>query len=296
MTPSLTLPAPAFTEATSWECWRQMQQVSLTIHGPDHPSAITVDTNYMDGGQGEPMLFLHGFDSSVLEFRRLLPLIKKDFRAIAIDLLGFGFTTRSKILLPTPANIKIHLDHFWQTIIQEPITLVGVSMGGAVALDFCLSFPERVKKLVLIDSAGLAKQPFASRLMFPPLDRWLTNFLASPQVRQSIGQTAYYNRSLASEDARLCAAAHLTCPGWSEGLIAFSKSGGYGSFAEQLGQITLPSLIIWGKQDKILGVRAAERFQNLLPQSQLIWLDACGHVPHLEQPEATAAALRQFCL
>lgn len=79
MTPSLTLPAPAFTEATSWECWRQMQQVSLTIHGPDHPSAITVDTNYMDEGQGEPMLFIHGFDSSVLEFRRLLPLIKKKF-------------------------------------------------------------------------------------------------------------------------------------------------------------------------------------------------------------------------
>lgn len=298
MIPSLTLPAPAFTEATSWECWRQMQQVSLTIPCPDYPSPIAVDTNYidMDQGQGGTMLFLHGFDSSVLEFRRLLPLIEKDFRAIAVDLLGFGFTARSKILLPTPANIKIHLDHFWQRIIQEPITLVGVSMGGAVALDFCLSFPERVKKLVLIDSAGLAKQPFASRLMFPPLDRWLTKFLASPQVRQSIGQAAYYNRSLASEDARRCAGAHLACAGWSEGLIAFTKSGGYGSFAEQLDQITRPSLIIWGKQDKILGVKAPEQFRRLLPQSQLIWLDACGHVPHLEKPEATAAALRQFCL
>jgi pimeloyl-ACP methyl ester carboxylesterase len=273
-----------------------MQQISLTIPCPGYPSPIALDTNYMDQGQGEPMLFLHGFDSSVLEFRRLMPLIKKDFRAIAVDLLGFGFTTRSKVLSPTPANIKIHLDYFWQTIIQEPITLVGVSMGGAVALDFCLSFPERVKKLVLIDSAGLAKQPFASRLMFPPLDRWLTNFLASPKVRQSIGQAAYYNRSLASEDARRCAEAHLACAGWSEGLIAFSKSGGYGSFAERLGQITLPSLIIWGKQDKILGVKAPDQFRRLLPQSQLIWLDACGHVPHLEQPEATAAALRQFCL
>ncbi|QUS61674.1 alpha/beta hydrolase [Synechocystis sp. PCC 7339] len=293
---SLTVPVPAFTEATSLECWRQMQQVSLPVHCSDRPSPIAVDTNYVDQGQGETMLFLHGFDSSVLEFRRLLPLIKKDFRVIAVDLLGFGFTTRSKTLPPTPANIKIHLDHFWQTVIQEPITLVGVSMGGAVALDFCLSFPERVKKLVLIDSAGLAKQPFASRLMFAPVDRWLTKFLANPNVRQSIGQAAYYDRNLASEDARRCAEAHLACAGWSDGLIAFTKSGGYGSFSQQLGQIASPSLIIWGKQDKILGTKAPEQFRRLLPQSQLLWLDTCGHVPHLEQPEATAAALRQFCL
>ncbi|MCT0255107.1 alpha/beta hydrolase [Synechocystis sp. CS-94] len=296
MTSSVALPLPAFTEATSLECWRQMQHISLSIPLADHPNPVTVATNYVDQGQGEPMLFLHGFDSSVLEFRRLLPLLHQDFRAIAVDLLGFGFTARSTTLPPTPANIKIHLDHFWQTVIQEPITLVGVSMGGAVALDFCLSFPEKVKKLVLIDSAGLTSQPFASRLMFSPVDRWLTKFLANAKVRQSIGQAAYYDRSLANEDARRCAAAHLICPGWSEGLIAFTKSGGYGSFAEKLGQITLPSLVIWGKQDKILGVRAAEQFQSLLPQSQLIWLDACGHVPHLEQPQPTAVALRQFCL
>ena len=172
--------------------------------------------------------------------------------------------------------------------------LVGVSMGGAAALDFCLSFPERVEKLILIDSAGLVSQPFASRLMFPPIDRWLTRFLASPKVRQNISQTAYYDKRFASADAQTCASLHLQCPGWSDGLIAFTKSGGYGSFREQLPQITVPSLVIWGRQDKILGTKAAGEFAQLLPNNQLVWLDQCGHVPHLEQAEQTASAIGQF--
>jgi pimeloyl-ACP methyl ester carboxylesterase len=229
-----------------------------------------------------------------LEFRRLLPLLSPHYRAIAVDLLGFGFSERHPQFPPTPVNIKCHLDHFWQTVIQKPMVLVGVSMGGAAALDFCLSFPDRVEKLILIDSAGLASQPFASRLMFPPVDRWLTRFLASPKVRQNISKTAYYDQRFASADARICAGLHLQCPGWSDGLIAFTKSGGYGSFRAQLPQLTLPSLVIWGKQDKILGTKAAGQFAQLLPNNQLVWIDHCGHVPHLEQAEQTATAIHQF--
>lgn len=294
MNPLETYPLPPFTEQTSLDCWRQMRRCPLEVDFPHGSAPVSISTNYINQGQGTPILFLHGFDSSLLEFRRLLPLLTPNFRAIAMDLLGFGFTERSRHFAPTPKNIKIHLDKFWQRMIQEPMILVGVSMGGAAALDYCLSFPDRVKKLILIDSAGLAKQPFATRLMFSPLDRWLTQFLANPKLRQNISQTAYYNKDFASEDARQCAGAHLACPGWSESLIAFTKSGGYGSFAEQLGHIALPSLIIWGKQDKILGTEAANQFQALLPNSQLVWLDRCGHVPHLEQAQATAKFIYGF--
>ncbi|MFN9174240.1 MAG: alpha/beta fold hydrolase, partial [Synechocystis sp.] len=169
---------PPFTETTSIACWQQIQQQNLSIAVAAEQPAISVNTSYIDQGQGLPLLLLHGFDSSLLEFRRLLPLLSQDLRAIAVDLLGFGFSERLSQFPPTPANIKLHLDQFWQTVIQKPMILVGVSMGGAAALDFCLSFPERVEKLILIDSAGLVSQPFASRLMFPPIDRWLTRFLA----------------------------------------------------------------------------------------------------------------------
>ncbi|MGA1622336.1 MAG: alpha/beta fold hydrolase [Synechocystis sp.] len=294
MTSLETPTLPPFTESTSIHCWQQRQCQGVSIAVEDGQSPLTVNTSYIDQGQGSPLLLLHGFDSSLLEFRRLLPLLSPHCRAIAVDLLGFGFTERHPQFPPTPANIKRPLDSFWQERIQAPMVLVGVSMGGAAALDFCLSFPERVEKLILIDSAGLASQPFASRLMFPPVDRWLTRFLASPNVRQNISQTAYYDKRFASADAQTCASLHLHCPGWSEGLIAFTKSGGYGSFRQQLPQLTLPSLIIWGRQDKILGTKAAHQFAQLLPHNQLSWIDQCGHVPHLEQAEETAVAIGQF--
>ena len=303
MTPTVAPPAsqPALTEQTSMDCWQARQFCSVTVpHAePTAPGteAISIQTCFVDQGTPSthpPLLFLHGFDGSLLEFRRLLPLLTPDRRVIAVDLLGFGFSERSPPLPPNPSHLKQHLAAFWEQQINEPVTLVGVSMGGAAALDFTLSFSERVKHLILIDSAGLANQPVARWLMVPPVDRWLTQFLASPKVRQNISQTAYYDKQLASEDARACCSAHLVSDRWSEGLIAFTKSGGYGNYRQQLARLTLPSLVIWGKQDKILGTKAAQQFVQGLPQSELVWLDRCGHVPHLEQPAATAQAIRQF--
>jgi len=246
------------------------------------------------GSGGTPILLLHGFDSSILEFRRLLPLLAKVTETWAIDLLGFGLTERIPNLSINPENIKTHLYYFWKTLIKKPVILVGASMGGATAIDFTLTYPDIVEKLVLLDSAGLAHQPLGGKLMFPPLDYLATAFLRNPKVRQSISTAAYYDKSLANLDAQICAALHLECPGWSQSLIAFTKSGGYGSFASKLHQIKQPTLIIWGENDKILGIKDAEKFKKAIALSSLIWIKNCGHVPHLEQPQITAENILTF--
>jgi pimeloyl-ACP methyl ester carboxylesterase len=71
-------------------------------------------------------------------------------------------------------------------------------------------------------------------------------------------------------------------------LIAFTKSGGYISFKQTLAQIQQPTLILWGKEDRILGTNDAYRFKREIAHSKLIWIQDCGHVPHLEQPQITA--------
>ena len=235
-----------------------------------------------------PILLLHGFDSSVLEFRRLLPLLAEENETWAVDLLGFGFTDRPSNISLNPVSIKTHLYYFWKSLIRQPIILVGASMGGAAAIDFTLTYPEVVGKLVLIDSAGLTQPPRIGNLMFPPLDRLATAFLKNSKVRQNISRGAYYNKSLANEDALLCAELHLHLPGWDRALISFTKSGGYGSFADRLEKIDCPSLILWGANDSILGTKDAKKFQKRLSHSKLVWIDNCGHVPHLEQPQITA--------
>lgn len=258
-------------------------------------SKDAIATSYVQQGDtGTPILLLHGFDSSVLEFRRLLPRLATQNQTWAVDLLGFGFTDRPSNIKINPSAIAVHLHCFWKTLINQPVTLVGASMGGAAAIDFTLTYPEAVKKLVLIDSAGFTAGSAMGKFMFSPLDYLATQFLRNPKVRASISRTAYKDKSCASLDAQLCGALHLNMPGWDTALIAFTKSGGYSSFKDKLAQVKQPTLILWGDADRILGIADAEKLNNAISHSQLIWLRDCGHIPHLEQPQLTSQHILKF--
>lgn len=280
------------TESTSIALAESIQ--SQAIATPLSPEPIT--TTYVhQGSGGVPILLVHGFDSSVLEFRRLLPLLARDNDTWAVDLLGFGFTDRQPDIAYSPLAIKTHLYYFWKTLINQPVILVGASMGGAAAIDFTLTYPEVVQKLVLIDSAGLKGGSALSKLMFAPLYSLAAEFLRNPKVRDRICRSAYKNPSLISSDALCCGDLHLKMPNWSQALIAFTKSGGYIAFKfEQLAKIEQQTLILWGDTDKILGTGDAPKFKKVIPQSQLIWIPDCGHIPHLEKPEITAQHILEF--
>jgi len=279
------------TEATSVAMARAIQTVEVKT------PLITesIPTAYAAAGQGEPpLLLIHGFDSSQLEFRRLWPLLGVYRQTWAVDLLGFGFSDRALSPTLSPGAIKLHLYSFWQQMIGRPAVLVGASMGGAAAIDFALTYPEAVTALVLIDSAGFAAGPAMDKFMVPPLDSLATAFLRSPRVRRSISRQAYFNKALVTADSELCAALHLQAPRWKEALIIFTKSSGYNFLSNKITQISHPTLIIWGEQDRILGTKDALRFKQAISHSELVWIPECGHVPHLEKPEVTAGAITTF--
>ena len=279
------------TESTSIALAQSIQQEAITTPLNSEP----IGTTYVRQGSGNtPILLIHGFDSSVFEFRRLLPLLAAENETWAVDLLGFGFTERSAGLPFSARAIESHLYYFWKTLISQPVILVGASMGGAAAIDFTLNYPEAVKQLVLIDSAGFAISSNKGKFLIPPLGYLATSFLRNPQIRQRISVNAYFDGKLASSDAQICAALHLEMPNWNQALIAFTKSGGYGGFGEKLDQIQQQTLILWGKQDRILGTADAEKFARAIPNSQLIWIPDCGHVPHLEKPQITAQHILGF--
>lgn len=279
------------TESASIELARIIQREAIST--PLNTEQI--HTSYVRQGSGNaPILLLHGFDSSVIEFRRLLPQLAIQTETWAVDLFGFGFTDRLAETSSSPEAIKTHLYYFWKTLIARPVILVGVSMGGAAAIDFTLTYPEVVQKLVLIDSAGLVNPPRIGKFMFPPLDYLAAEFLRNLGVRDRISRNAYKNPSFATADALLCGALHLQMPSWRQALIAFTKSGGYGSFQDRLSQIQQPTLILWGDSDKILGTGDAQKFKSAIARSQLIWIKESGHVPHLEQPQITAQEILNF--
>jgi pimeloyl-ACP methyl ester carboxylesterase len=300
MFPSFLPPAVEnLTETASIETAQKIQRTPIKTPYPFAKRLVkekaTIPTTYICQGSGSPpILLLHGFDSSVLEFRRLLPLLTPHRETWAIDLLGFGFTERLADLSFDSEAIKTHLYATWQQLINRPVILVGASMGGAAAIDFTLTYPDAVEKLVLLDSVGCKRGPIVGKFLFPPLDFWAAEFLRRPGVRDRISYNAYYNKSLNSADAWQCAALHLEMPNWHRALISFTKSGGYGSFQKHLQNLQPPTLILWGDSDRILGTQDAYKFQQGIPHSQLTWIPNCGHVPHLEQPELVSQQIASF--
>ncbi|UBF27831.1 alpha/beta hydrolase [Kovacikia minuta CCNUW1] len=279
------------TEDTSISLARSIDRTALMTP----LSADPICTSYIHQGLGGvPLLLLHGFDSSVLEFRRLFPLLAAKNETWAVDLLGFGFTDRPPNVGFDPPGIKQHLYSFCKTLIDQRVILVGASMGGSVAIDFALSHPELVKKLVLIDSAGFATGPAIGKYLFPPLGYLAARFLHRPAVRQKVSLNAYVDSRLVSVDALLCASLHLKHPDWQRAMMAFTRSGGYTFLAGQIAQIQQPTLILWGDSDRILGVTDARKFEQMISQSKLIWIANCGHVPHLEKAQITAQHILEF--
>lgn len=238
------------------------------------------------------MLLLHGFDSSVLEFRYLLPLLAKSYRVQAIDLLGFGFSDRFLQLKYDPASIEAHLYAYWQTCIGEPMVLVGASLGGGIALRFALTHPECISKLVLICSIGFSGSIGASWL-FPPLE-----WVALEWWRQRKLQALFWGERTGVDaqtlEAIRCASLHLEMPYWGDALIAFTKSEGYADLANKIACIEIPTLILWGERDGVLGTSIAWKFPSAIARSRLVWLEA-GHVPHVECPQRVAEEIFRFC-
>ena len=300
---SLNLPIAQLTEPTSIALAQSIYVQDIETPLQPEPSASQLPVGvietafvYRKGKQtrNQPIVLLHGFDSSVFEFRRLLPLLAEHEDTWAIDLLGFGFTDRPAGIPFSAAAIKTHFYYTWKTLIGQPMVLVGASMGGAAAIDFALTYPEAVSRLVLIDSAGYSAGPPIGKFLLEPIGRWATNFLRSPKVRRDVSLKAYADPQFVTDDALSCAALHLEHPHWQNALIAFTQSGGYRSFRRQLAQLQPPTLILWGKNDRILGIKDATRLHQAIPQSRLVWIDRCGHVPHLEQPQLTAAHILKF--
>lgn len=281
------------TEAASIALAQRIQQQAVLTPLNSDPIA----TAYVQQGmENPPILLLHGFDSSVLEFRRLLPLLATRQQTWAVDVLGFGFTERSLNLPFDPAAIKTHLYYTWKTLIGQPVIVVGASMGGAVAIDFALTYPDAVQQLVLIDSAGFAAAPAIGKFLIPPLGYLAAEFLRRPGVRRKVSLQAYVDANFVTADALFCTALHLQCPYWHQALIAFTKSGGYNFLSDKIAQITQPTLILWGDHDRILGTADANKFRAAIPHSQLVWIPDCGHVPHLEKPKFTAEKILSVCV
>lgn len=246
-----------------------------------------------------PVVLLHGFDSSSLEMRRLHPLLDAEVETWAVDLVGWGFTDHTPFKSSpdaalTPAQKREHLLAFWRAKMGgRPMALVGASLGGAVALDFALEHPEAVDRVVLIDAQGFIDGIGPMSSLPRPVAAAGVWLLRTEGLRMAANRQAYCDQRLASADAMRVGRLHTHLDGWADANIAWMRGGGY-SLSERLGGVSRPSLVLWGRDDKILDPAYAQRFIDTLPDARLQWLESCGHCGHLERPRETAEAILRF--
>ncbi|KAI3812010.1 hypothetical protein L1987_16710 [Smallanthus sonchifolius] len=241
-----------------------------------------------------PLVLLHGFDSSCLEWRYTLPLLEQvGFETWAVDILGWGFSNLEKLPLCNVESKRDHLFQFWKAYIGRPIVLVGPSLGAAVAIDFAFNHPEAVDKLILIDASvyaeGTAPLPKfvayagVSVLKSLPLRIFATNLTFNSFGLDTILDWTRIGRL------------HCLLPWWEEATVDFMNSGGY-NVAVQIPQIQKRTLIIWGEDDQIIDSKLAVRLHCELPNAIIRQIPKCGHIPHVEKPDAVTKLINDFIL
>ena len=267
----------------------QVQWLQLPGLGTTEPFPVAVL------GSGAPVLLLHGFDSSFLEFRRLAPLLDQQLRLIIPDLFGFGFSPRPEAASYGPESVMRHLDVLLdhgpfadqpitdQSIADQSITVIGASMGGAVAVELARRHPERIGSLLLLAPAGLTGRP----MPVPPLlDRLGAWFLSRPGVRRGLCRQAFADPdACVGPPEEQIASLHLRCPNWGIALAAFARSGGFAGCGHPLP--SQPLHVIWGAEDRILRPKLKADVLDLL-QRPVETFEACGHLPHLDHPGRVA--------
>jgi pimeloyl-ACP methyl ester carboxylesterase len=237
-------------------------------------------------GEGPPLLLLHGFDSSFLEFRRLVPLLVAHHRLLIPDLYGFGFSPRSPQGDYTPAGVLRHLEgllHVAERQAPGSVGLIGASMGGSVVLELARRCAQRIDRLLLLAPAGLNGRPMP---LPPVLDALGVRLLSLPGVRRGLCRSAFADPDASVGPAELeIASLHLRTPGWADSLRRFARSGGFAGCGSPLPPQPLQAL--WGADDRILRPPQKRAALKLLGD-RVRELERCGHLPHLDQPQVVA--------
>ncbi len=256
---------------------------------------------YVTGGSGEPVVFLHALGHASSAWDGVLPHLARRFRVFALDMLGCGRSDKPRIDYHLWA-LATYTRHFLDAVGVERAHLVGHSLGGGIAMQMMLQYPERVRKLALLSTGGLGRevrlllrvatlpgvslalasltQPFWLRLLERLRFASLTQLLARENMRVWTRLAQADNRWVFMRMLRsVCNITWQTV-----------------SALDRLPLLEQPVLLIWGERDRTVPVSHAQRAATLLPNCQLEILPNCAHYPAIEQPHIVAPLLEQFLL
>lgn len=246
-----------------------------------------------------PVLFMHGFDSNSLEFRYMLPLLDEEDAVDAhfLDVLGWGLTEKPNAdgFSYGPDAKREHLRAYLEQVVgDQPVVLVGASVGGAVAIDFALNYPQRVRGLALLAPQAFTDKP-ASPLMqkFPILASMGADVLRSNWLRNQAVQLAYHSEKLKCRDTLRIGGLHCRSDGWKEAAVNFIIGEGY-CLSDKVQYLNCPTLVLWGENDRVLPKGDSQKCLDTIHNCKLEIVKDSGHSPHIEKPSQVTRHILDF--
>lgn len=251
--------------------------------------------HYQKYGSGKPLFLMHGFAGSTYTWRNVIPLLAQNYTVYAFDLQGFGLSDKSpeaKYDLRSQAEAVIA---FIKALNLPSIALAGHSMGGVITgIAACLD-PHIIDKAILIDAGFYHGAPpkFFQKLFFP-FDVIMARSFYTRGVRSKSLLSSYYDKSMVTDEVVDKYLEPSRTPYAAEVLVKMMRTAASDSYEGIAQRITVPTLLIWGKQDGVNPVSDANRLHREIKGSQLVIIDKSGHMVQEEQPQKVAGAIRSF--
>ncbi|MBR7553466.1 alpha/beta fold hydrolase [Allobacillus sp. GCM10007491] len=245
-----------------------------------------------------PLFLIHGFLASTYTFNRVIPLLAEDFSIVAFDLPGFGNSEKSTSFDYSfegyAQMVNDLMDHFQ----LNKVSIAGHSMGGQVALYTARNFPDRVDKLILLNSSGYLMKPaqkYVAASYLPFFSLFLMRYFKRVGVEKTL-QNVLYDQSLINQEMIRVYEKPFLKRDFYRSLIRLIRQREGDLFSEKLSSIKHPILLLWGKNDKITPLRIGKKLAGDLPNATLKAYDQTGHLITDERPNEIVDEMKHFLL
>ncbi len=249
--------------------------------------------HYLEAGSGPTVILLHGLGGDASNWAATVPALSKSFHVFVPDQIGFGASDKPL------ANYRVgmlvdFLDGFCKKLAITKATVVGNSLGGWTAMAFTLAHPDKVERMVLVDSAGFSFEHLGGSK--PTREMLEVMNVSTVQGAKALLGIILANKSLATDAAaENFLAEHLRKnDGYTIERFIDSILRGEDVVDGKLAGIKVPSLVVWGREDLLTPLPGGKMMANEIPGSEIVILDHCGHVPQLECSGPFNAALIKF--